>query len=593
MTLPKKPIKRQPNAKTDITQKPEIYGEETLKPDEAYEAAAHLDRVFRKKMAEIMGPVDMPAFERSFYDGMIHLAWSPGTRIKKIYDLIKLITDLQLAIITEGENIPKDRRYRHEMWNEQPFLTYKNIFLTIEPFVQNYYSDVRGVQKQSRLLIEFMLKQITAMFNPINFPFTNPEVIEKTIEENGGNLIKGFGTFLKDINTKGRITIKHSKEEYHKVGETIAATKGKIVFRNELIELIHFEPKTKKVKSVPVFLLPAWINKYYVLDLSHKNSLAKYLVEQGFTVFTLSWKNIDASYSDYGIVEYMNKGVIEAINQIKSMTKSENMHMAGYCMGAILGAITAAYLRGKGDTSIKTLTFLATQLDFSDAGELKSFIDESQIAFLEDLMIETGYLDKANMGDTFSLLKPRDLFWNYLIDTYFLAKEPFNFDFLYWNDDGTRMPSKLHIEMLGRLYLEDELTEGKFRIDGKSLDMRDIDMDLYSVGTEKDHIAPWKSVYRIPHFVSSPIKFVLASSGHIVGIINPPDDNKGKFYTDGILGKGPENWLRTAKEHKGSWWPDWIEWLTKRSEGEITALNCPVKPELDLGDAPGTYVFEK
>lgn len=595
MKQAKKPIKRQPD-QSHLSKKKETiptHEDDAELKDQAVEAANHFNRVFRKELAKRLGPVDIPAFSRSFFDGFIHLLWSPGTILKKHYDLMVLNRNLFDALLSGGESIAKDRRFTHPGWEEQPFAAYKSTFLTIEPHVQDFFSDVRGVQKQSRLLIEFMLKQLTAMFNPINFPFTNPEVIEKTIEDKGTNLLKGFGTFLRDINTEGKITIKHSKEEYHRVGETIAATKGRVVFKNELIELIQFEAKTDKVQNIPVFLLPAWINKYYVLDLSHKNSLAKYLVEQGFTVFTISWKNADKTMGDNGIVEYMNKGVITAIEQIKSMTGSKSLHMAGYCMGAILGAIAAAHLRGNDDDSIKTLTFLATQLDFTDAGELKSFIDESQIAFLEDLMIESGYLDKANMADTFSLLKPRDLFWNYLIDTYFLAKEPFNFDFLYWNDDGTRIPTKLHVEMLERLYLEDELTEGKFRIDGKSLDLRDIDMDLYSVGTLKDHIAPWKSVYRTPHFVSSPIKFVLASSGHIVGIINPPDDNKGRYYTDGILGKGPDHWLETAKENKGSWWPDWINWLEERSDSKVPALKCPVDPKFDLGKAPGTYVFEK
>lgn len=590
----KKPIKRKPDANFESINGKSQAPAEKIHQDEAREAAAHIDRLFRKKMADYLGPVDFPAFTRSFCDGIIHLAWSPGTIYQKYLKFIDLVYELKMAVVNEGENVPDDRRFRHELWNEYPFLTYKNFFLIIEPFIQNYYSDVRGVQKQSKLLMEFWLKQITAMMNPINFPPTNPEVLEKTYDENGSNLIKGFAAFLQDIKTSGGIKVKHSKEEYHKVGETLATTKGKVVFKNELMELIQYEPQTDKVKSVPILLIPAWINKYYILDLSHRNSMTDFLVGQGFSVFILSWKNINSSaYKDYGIVEYTNKGVLESITQIKQMLGVENIHLAGYCMGSLLCTIAAAYLRGKQDESIKTLTFFAAQIDFSDSGELRSFIDESQIAFLEDLMLEEGYLDKNNMSNTFSLLKPRDLFWNFVIDTYFLAKEPFNFDFLYWNDDGTRMPVKLHIDILKKLYLEDELTEGKFRIGGRSLDLRDIDMDLFSVGTEKDHIAPWKSVYRIPHFVSSPIKFVLASSGHIAGIINPPMDGKGRYYTDGTLGKGPEHWLATAKMNKGSWWTEWVKWLNERSGEKVKAYKCPVSKEYDLGNAPGTYVFEK
>jgi polyhydroxyalkanoate synthase len=590
----KKPIKRKPDAEFKSVEGLEYFSDAPEPIDELKESALHMDRLFRKKMAEIIGPVDIPAFARSFYDGLVHLAWSPGTRFNKYLDLMKLTWDLYYAFISEGDNVPKDRRFRHEMWNEHPFTDYKNFFLTIEPFIQNFFSDIKGVQKQSKLLMEFWLKQITAMTNPINFPITNPEVIEKTVQENGSNLIKGFATFLEDIKTEGGIKIRHSKDEYHKVGETLATTKGKVVYRNELIELIQYAPKTEKVSSTPILLVPAWINKYYIFDLSPHNSMAAYLVKQGFSVFVISWKNINSKdYEDYGIIEYTGKGIIESIETIKQMLSTDSVHLTGYCMGAILCTVAAAFLRGKGDKSIKTLSFFAAQIDFSDAGELKSFIDESQIAFLEDLMVDSGFLDKSNMGNTFSLLKPRDLFWNYLIDTYFLAKEPFNFDFLYWNDDGTRMPRKLHIDILKRLYLEDELTEGKFIMGGRSLDLRDIDMDLYSVGTEKDHIAPWKSVYRIPHFVTSPIKFVLSSSGHIAGVINPPDENKGKYFTDGILGKGADHWLATAKIHDGSWWPDWVKWLKKRSDENIPAPKCPVSKEYDICDAPGTYVFEK
>lgn len=590
----KKPIKRKPDATFEAINAELSSSKQNTYQDEAKEAAAHIDRMFRKKVAEYLGPVDFPAFARSFCDGLIHLAWSPGTIYNKYLQFINLVYELNAAVLNEGENVPNDRRFQHELWQEYPFMGYKNFFLMIEPFIQNYFSDVRGVQKQSKLLMEFWLKQITAMINPINYPALNPEVIEKTYDENGSNLIKGFAAFLQDIKTSGRIKVKHSKEEYHKVGETLATTNGKVVFKNELMELIHYAPKTDQVKTIPILLVPAWINKYYILDLSHRNSMAGYLVGQGFSVFIISWKNINShEFSEYGIVEYTSKGVLESINRIKTMLNVNAVHLAGYCMGALLCTIAAAYLRGQKDESIKTLTFFAAQIDFSDAGELKSFIDESQIAFLEDLMIEDGYLDKNNMSNTFSLLKPRDLFWNFVIDTYFLGKEPFNFDFLYWNDDGTRMPRKLHIDILEKLYLEDELTEGKFRVGGRSLDLRDIDMDLFSVGTEKDHIAPWRSVYRIPHFVSSPIKFVLASSGHIAGIINPPMDGKGRYYTDGILGKGPEHWLATAKIHKGSWWVEWVKWLNERSGEKIPAPKCPVEEKYDLGNAPGTYIFEK
>lgn len=589
-----KPIKRMPDAEFKKTANLEYFSDTPEPMDELKKAALHMDRLFRKKMSNIIGPVDIPAFARSFYDGFVHLAWSPGTRFNKYLDFVKLTWELNQAFISEGENLPKDKRFSHKMWEERPFIHYKNFFLIIEPFIQEFFSEIKGVQGQSKLLMEFWLKQITAMINPMNFPFTNPEVIEKTMEENGINLLKGFVTFLEDIKTEGGIKIRHSKDQYHKVGETLATTKGKVVYKNEIIELIQYVPKTEKVSSTPILLVPAWINKYYIFDLSRNNSMVAYLVNQGFTVFVISWKNISTKdYSEYGMIEYTGKGVLEPIEIIKEMLSTDSVHLTGYCMGSILCTTAAAYLRGKKNSSIKTLSFFAGQIDFSDAGELKSFIDESQIAFLEDLMVDNGFLDKSNMATTFSLLKPRDLYWNYFIDTYFLAKEPFNFDFLYWNDDGTRMPKKLHIDILKKLYLEDQLTEGKFIMGGRSLDLRAIDMDLFSVGTERDHIAPWKSVYRIPHFVTSPIKFILTSGGHIAGIINPPENNKGKYFRNGILGKGPEHWLATAKIQEGSWWTEWVEWLKKRTGDDIPAPKCPVSKDYDLGDAPGTYVFEK
>lgn len=589
MKAQKKPVIRNPEP---ATLSPAIQ-EEELVEDPILRAAHLIDQNFRKRMVRFTGPIDIPAFSRAYFDAMAHLAWSPGTRFRMMLENVHLLSDL--AAIQRGTAKPSvDRRFRDARWDKKPFSLYRDLFLRIEKHMETRFQGIRGVSERSNRLIQFFTNQVTAMMNPMNFPLANPEVIQTTIEQGGGNIIKGIQNLIDTLAANGgEFVVRHSREDYHEVGKTLAYTPGKVVYRNRLIELIQYAPVTDKVGGTPILLVPAWINKYYILDMGPKNSLVRYLVEQGFTVFIISWKNVDSNYRDDGIDTYVKTGVVEAITEIREITGSDEVHLTGYCMGALLCSITAAYLRGQEDTSIKTFSCFASQLDFSDSGDLQSLIDESQVSFLKDLMEENGYLSKSSLAQTYSLLRPKDLYWNYLVDEFFLGKDPFNLDFLFWNDDGTRMPMTMHIDILDRLYLKDQLTEGKFRMsDGRSIDLRNIDMDLYSVGTLKDHIAPWKSVYRIPHFVTSPIKFVLASSGHIAGIITPPGD-KGHYHTDGILGHGPEHWKATAHMHEGTWWPDWVLWMKERSAPETKKLPWPPVKGKDLGDAPGTYVFEK
>ncbi|WP_179953193.1 PHA/PHB synthase family protein [Desulfobotulus mexicanus] len=590
MKAQKKPIIRKTEPAKEI---PVVQENESAEENSILEAAHIIDRNFRKDMVRFTGPMDVPAFSRAYFDAIVHLAWSPGTQFRMMLERMEFFTDL--FAIKSGMSPPVlDRRFRDPQWNDWPFSMYKDLFIRFEKHMESRFKDIRGVSEHSNLLIQFLTHQITAMMNPLNFPVTNPEVIRTTLEQGGQNIVKGMQNLIDTLTTHGgELVVRHSRDDYHEVGKTLATTPGKVVFRNRLIELIQYAPVTDKVCGTPILLVPAWINKYYILDLSPHNSMVRYLTEQGFTVFIISWKNVDGSFRDDGIDTYVKNGLVEAIAEIRQITGSDGVHLTGYCMGAILCSIAAAFLRSQEDTSVKTLSCFASQLDFSDAGDLRSFIDESQITFLKDLMEEKGYLAKSNMMQTYSLLRPRDLYWNFLIDEFFLGKDPFNLDFLFWNDDGTRMPMRLHIDILERLYLEDQLTEGKFRMDdGRSIDLRNIDMDLYSVGTLKDHIAPWKSVYRIPHFVSSPIKFVLASSGHIAGIIVPPG-SKGHYHTDGLLGHGPEHWLATAHMHEGSWWPDWAAWMKERSQPETNKLPWPPAKGRDLGAAPGTYVTEK
>lgn len=593
MANQKKPIIRKTEPAAQAPGK--VEPKEEVVVDPTLQAAHVIDRNFRRSMAKVTGAVDYPAFMHSFLDAIVHLMWSPGTQFRHWLDCMTFMR--KIAAIEAGLLQMKDeKRFRDPDWKEWPYSMYQSLFLCVEDFIQTRFTDISGVAKHSELLNRFYIGQITAMLNPMNFPIMNPEVVRTTMEEKGENLVRGFQNLMENMKSyDGEVVIRHSRDDYYVVGKTVAATPGKVVFRNRHVELLQFAPATKKVHGTPILMVPAWINKYYILDLQPHNSIAKYLVEQGFTVYVTSWKNIaDISYKDDGLAVYTSEGVMESIKAIREITGCESVHLMGYCMGAILCACAIAHLRAQGDTSVKTLSFLAAQLDFSDSGDLQSLIDESQISFLETLMEEKGYLEKSSLMQTYSLLRPRSLFWDYWVDDFILGKDPHNLDFLFWNDDGTRMPARLHKDILERLYLEDQLTEGKFIMgDGSSLDLRNIDMDLYSVGTMNDHIAPWKNVYRIPHFVTSPIKFILASSGHVAGIVNPPADKKGYFFTDGTLGKGPDNWKATATRYEGSWWTDWAAWLKERSAPELDKLPWPPKKEYDLGPAPGTYVFEK
>jgi polyhydroxyalkanoate synthase len=593
----KKPIKRkvvtdipEPSAK-DI----KIEVKEEKNPIDLL--AERLDRDFRKALAEVTGPVDFPSFIRAFTDYFIHIAFSPGTALRLNNDYTTFIGNLTKSVVSPTpSSVLEDRRFKNEMWGVWPFSTIRDAYISYEDFTSKAANNIRGMDSHNVNLLHFALQQITETLNPLNIPATNPNVIQRTIEKGGLNLIEGFGKLVQNlIENNGKLDVRHSTHTAFTVGKNLAVTKGKVVFRNELIELIQYDPKTKDQYKTPMLIIPAIINKYYVMDLREENSMVKYLLDNNHQVFMISWKTADSTMRDFGFKEYLDKGTVRAIEAVRAITGQDKINAAGYCIGAILLLMTAAYIKLDDKKLLNSITLFAGQIDFSDAGVLKAFIDESQISFLQDLMEDKGYLDKEKMAQTFSFLRARDLFYEYALREYVLGEEPAPLDFLFWNDDGTKLPEKVHIELLKDLYLEDQLTEGKFRINQKSLDLREIDEDMYSVATISDHIAPWKNAYRIPHFVSSPMTFVLASSGHIAGVINPPGDNpKSYHFVDGTLGKGPDFWKESSRKYMGSWWPHWLKWLETKSGEKVPAYKLASSGEYKpIADAPGTFVFEK
>jgi len=440
-------------------------------------------------------------------------------------------------------------------------------------------------------VVSFAARQWLDVFSPANFAMTNPEVLNRTIGEAGANLQRGFGHWLDDVTrfVDGR---KPFGAEDFAVGRDVATTPGRVVFRNELMELIQYDPQTPTTHPEPVLIVPAWIMKYYILDLSPANSLVRYLVESGFTVFIISWKNPSREDRYLSLEDYRRLGVETARKECLARTQSTSLHLVGYCLGGTLAAIDAAALARDGDKILRSLTLLAAQVDFSEAGELTLFVDESQVAFLENVMEEKGYLDAKQMAGAFQLLRSSDLIWSSAVRNYLLGERPPVFDLMAWNADATRMPSRMHGEYLRRLFLDNELARNLYCVDGRPVALRDIRTPIFSVGTESDHVAPWRSVYKVHTHTNSDVTFVLSTGGHNAGVVNPPNATTRKHqiarHDDLKAYIDPDSWRAGAQNHEGSWWPCWLDWLKDRSSAPT---NAPaIIPEFEK--APGAYVFQ-
>lgn len=485
---------------------------------------------------------------------------------------------------------PRDRRFKDEAWRDNAVFDFlKQSYLLTARWVQDTVHDVKGLDPHTARKVDFFTRQFVDAMSPSNFLLTNPEVLKATLDSKGENLVKGLQNLLKDLERgKGNLRVSMTDQQAFKVGKNLAVTKGKVVFKNDLIELIQYAPTTKQVFKTPLLVMPAWINKYYILDLQPENSVVKWMVDQGYTVFIISWVNPDAKLGRKTFDDYMKEGPLAAMDAIEKITGEKQVNLGGYCLGGTLAAVTLAWLAAKKqDKRVKSVTFLTTMVDFSEAGELDVFIDEEQIKNLENKMSETGYLEGSVMANTFNMLRANDLIWSFVVNNYLLGKDPFPFDLLYWNADSTRMPAAMHSYYLRNMYQKNLLVKkGALKIGGVAIDLAKIKTPAYILSTRDDHIAPWKSTYAATQLYKGPVRFVLAASGHIAGVVNPPAKKKYSHWINTNLPAKPDTWFSHAKELPGSWWPDWQKWVKPYAGPKVPARKIK-KP---LADAPGSYV---
>jgi polyhydroxyalkanoate synthase len=485
-----------------------------------------------------------------------------------------------------------DRRFAAPEWRTNPaYLALKELYLLASDWLLEQ-SEAADMDESERQRVNFHLRQFVDAMSPALMLMSNPVALRKAVETGGASLADGTRNLLADI-AAGRLSMVDA--DAFAPGRNLALTPGKIVHRNALMELIQYAPATEQVHPVPLLILPPWINKYYILDLRPKNSMIRYLVEQGFTVFVVSWKNPDAAMDAISIEDYIDLGPLEASDVAREITGSATVNVMGYCIGGVLLTLTLAVLAAKKDERFGAASFMVSPQDFSRIGDTAVFMDESTLDLVEQQMMERGYLDSRAMSNMFNLLRSNDLIWTNVVNNYLLGNRPPAFDLLYWNSDGTRMTRAAHSWYLRNTYVENNLIEpGKIQLKGEAIDLGRIRQDTYAVGCEKDHIVPWDSAWRITQLFGGTVRYVLASSGHVAGIINPPG-GKGGYRTreDGTAASNPEEWLQGAARHKGSWWPDWVSWLSARSGEKVAPPPLGSTQHPPLGDAPGTYVLER
>lgn len=481
-----------------------------------------------------------------------------------------------------------DKRFRDKDWQENQLFDFiKQSYLLTSSWLQDAVTKVDGLDEGQQKRMRFFTRQFADAISPSNFVLTNPEVLRTTLQSNGENLVKGFDHLRQDMERGG---IRQTADNF-KVGENLALTPGKVVYRNDLLELLQYEPSTEQVYERPLLIFPPWINKFYILDLRPENSFIKWLTAQGYTVFVASWVNPDGRLAKKTFEDYMKEGVYAALEAVEQATGVRDPNVVGYCIGGTLVSTTMAYMAAEGDNRIHSATFWAAQADFTDPGELAVFVDDTQLEALQSQMQAAGgVLEGSKMATTFNLLRANDLIWSFVINNYLLGKEPVPFDLLYWNSDTTRMPEKTHIFYLREFYKNNALAKGRLQIGGRTLDLKKVTAPIYMQSAREDHIAPYRSVYRATQLYGGPVRFVLAGSGHIAGVINAPAANKYQYWTNETLPPDAEDWRIHATEHKGSWWPDWDQWLSKLSGKKIPARKPGDGKLKPLCNAPGTYV---
>ncbi len=567
-----------------------------------------LDRSFHAFAARATAGLSPSALAGAWADWAVHLMTSPGKQVQLAEKAVKKAQRLAqyAARCRPGkrqvplciEPLAHDRRFRGKAWQQWPFNLMYQSFLLNQQWWHNATTGVRGVTKQHEKVVEFATRQLLDVFSPSNYAFTNPEVVDATLRQGGQNFARGLQNFMEDWDNavSGR---KPPGAEDFQVGTDLAATPGKVIYRNRLIELIQYAPATGKVHAEPILIVPAWIMKYYILDLSVHNSLVRYLTGQGFTVFMVSWKNPDPDDRDLGMDDYRTLGVMRALEAVQTVSGGSRIHGVGYCLGGTLLSIAAAAMARDGDKRLKTLSLFAAQVDFTEAGELMLFINESQVTFLEDLMWEQGFLDTKQMAGAFQLLRSNDLIWSRLVHDYLMGDRAGLNDLMAWNADATRMPYKMHSQYLRQLFLNNDFAEGRYQVEGRPVAVSDIRVPVFAVGTERDHVAPWRSVYKFHLLSDTEVTFLLTNGGHNAGIVSEPGHPRRHYkvttaahdeaYVD------PQTWTAQTAEKQGSWWPEFSDWLKARSGKPVPPppfgnAECGLKA---ICDAPGTYVFQE
>jgi polyhydroxyalkanoate synthase len=566
-----------------------------------------MDRLGRAVTARFTQGISPHALYAAWFDWASHVANAPGRLIELGVEAVNLGARFsRFATHSLAENVvppfePQagDHRFADPLWKRLPYALWEQAFLAQEAWWASATREVRGMTPKNAARVSFITRQLLDVWSPSNIPWLNPVIIDQTLKESGANLMRGANNFQEDF-WRALALQPEPPADGLEVGKDLAVTPGEVVFRNELMELIQYKPATERVMPEPVLIVPAWIMKYYVLDLSPHNSLVRYLVERGFTVFMVSWRNPTAEDRDLTFDAYRTEGVMAALDAVNAVLPARKAHAVGYCIGGTLLAIAAATMAREQDDRLASITLFAAQTDFSEAGELMLFVDESQIAFLEDMMWDQGVLDTKQMAGAFKILRSNDLVWSKMMREYLLGQRDPATDLGTWNADQTRLPYRMHSQYLRGLFLENRLTAGRYAVEGKVIALKDIEVPMFVVGTETDHIAPWRSVYKVHLFTDNELTFLLTNGGHNAGIVSEPGHprrhyfmatrKRGERYVDS------DTWLARAARGEGSWWPAWVAWLESKSDAELVAppaKGAPSRGLMPLCAAPGVYVHER
>ncbi|SIQ79531.1 polyhydroxyalkanoate synthase [Rhizobium sp. RU35A] len=493
----------------------------------------------------------------------------------------------------EPDTLRKDKRFADEEWRKNPFFALlRQIYLVTAEWAEKMVEKAEGLDDHTRHKAAFYVRQMTAAISPANFAFTNPEVYREIVSTDGANLVQGMKMLTEDI-AAGRGELRLRQTDYQKfaVGQNLALTPGKVVARSAVCEVIQYAPTTDTVFKRPLLIVPPWINKFYILDLGPEKSFIKWCVDQGHTVFVISWVNPDERHAEMTWETYSQEGIDFALSAVEEATGEQDINLIGYCVGGTLLAATLAIHASRGDKRVKSATFLTTQVDFVHAGDLKVFVDEEQLDALESQMKATGYLAGSKMASAFNMLRASELIWPYVVSNYLKGREPMAFDLLYWNSDSTRMTPANHAFYLRNCYLENRLSKGEMTLFGQKVNLADVTIPVYNLAAREDHIAPARSVFAGCRFFGGPVDFVLSGSGHIAGVVNPPDKKKYQYWTNGPAIGALDEWIAGAHETPGSWWPHWQAWIEARNADRVTARKPGAKGPAPLGEAPGTYVL--